>query len=536
FPSIEEHPDSPDIVMGQLWLQDDTTQVEIIELDSDDAEVTTTGKEDYNFGQYWQYVDKDRYSMPQPEIYRTNKKAREKRRMMQNNNFTHENSPEILENEIAEVVNDIVYSSFYGSTNDVSDTKPKNNHPSNCFTIINKPFNSDTSSDEIEFIDRADNSDHMNGDMPYDSEIITFDQDADSNKRTIWIYSFRNKRILSDNDYELVNIPSQDSTSSTSCSLENFCEEPNVTKNTRRVASPIPATYVPRLNLSMATTLPTVTEITEPTRNNVPDESPKSINGPISKPINNWFDTNTTTNGFLNHVDKQDKSSNTNVVNWMSLSPRERRRRSRHTKFSPTCPSKLEALVEVPSAEPKSNDSLSENSHKIQIKAEINVVDEKVKNVATVSSNRNLPPSIKTDIIIVKDMDDEGHEGGDFDKQLLQKPQIGIDVGRPKHSIITDPIEKLDSNNWIHEEKQNQSFTSESEVQELENTFIEHEDSKESASNKLWARNMSLLKPVAWAEFLPITESVPSLHLTIDSESEKQTWLKRLGKCFRCFK
>lgn len=522
--------------MGQVWLQDDTTQVEIIELDSDDAEVTSTQKQDYNFGHYWHYVDKDRFSMPKPEIYKANRKAREKRRIMQNLNYSQDGkSPENLENEFAEVVNDIVYSSYYGSTNDVSDNKK--NHQANCFTIINKPFNSDSSSDEVEYIDRTDTSGHVNGDVPNGNEIITFDQDVDSSKRTIWIYSFRNKRLLSDNDFELVNIPSQDSASSTSCSLDNFCEEPNVSKNAARVSSPIPATYVPRLNLSMATTLPTVTEITEPTRN-TPDEIPEPVNSPTNryKSINNWCDEKITQsiNGFLNHVDKQDKSSNTNVINWMSLSPRERRRRSRHTKFSPTHKSNLPVLVEVPSTEPKSNDSLNENAHKIQTTAEINIVDEKPKKIDT--PRKNLLQSGQRNKINVTEEKYAKVEGGDFDKQLLQKPQINIDLGRPKCAIITDPIEKLDSNNWIHDDKKQVSDTGESGIQESENSSGEHYTHNVCAGNKLWARNMSLLKPVAWSEFLPITESVPSLHLSIYSDTNKKSWLKRLAKCFRCCK
>lgn len=538
---------SPDIVMGQIWLQDDTTQVEIIELDSDDAEIPSTEKQDYNFGQYWQYVDKDRFSMPEPEIYQANRKAREKRRMMQNlNDSYNDNSPENFENEYAEVVNDIVYSSFYGSTDNSYDTK-KNRHP-NCFTIINKPFNSDSSSDDIEFINRdTDTSDHVNGDMPYDGEIITFDQDVDSSKRTIWIYSFRNKRLLSENDFELVNIPSQDSASSTSCSLDNFCEEPNVSKNTRRVASPIPATYVPRLNLSNATTLPTVTEITETARSKR-DEIPKSVNSPNRHKSNNWLDEKITMNGF--HVDKQDTSSNTNIINWMSLSPRERRRRFRNTKISPTYPSKLPVLIEVPSTEPKPDDSFSEvSSQMIQTTAEINIVGEKPKKVETASPISNLQTSGKRDEVIVTKVNGDVCERGDFDKKSLHKPQITIKSGRPRSAVITEPIEKLDSNNWIHEDKrlkahswvhgyeqQKVADTSGSEIQELEYTSSDRNTSNACASNRLWARHMTLLKPVAWSEFLPIATSVPSLQLSVESDSAKQSCLKRLVNCFRCFK
>lgn len=521
--------------MGQIWLQDDTAQVEIIELDSDESEIESNRDQDINYGDVWNYFDKDRFTLPSPDFYQANKKARENRRMHYTNNFKHEGSSERFDNEVSGVVNDIVISSFYDFTNDLPD-KNIRNHQTNCFTIINKPFNTpESSSDEIDYKERVNTPDH-NG-APYDGEVITFDEDIESAKRTIWIYSFRNKRVLSENDFELVNIPSQDSASSTSFSLDNFTEE---STKTCRVSSPIPAAYVPRINLSAATPLPTLTEVTEPTRDfdNARSASDKNTSMQL-KQGNNWFGSEVI-NRKSSEKDQQDKSSSTNVINWMCLSPRERRRRFRHTSiaYQPILP----VLSEIPSSEPKSQNSHKDAVVKLQITAEINSVENKYATVQTQTEKRSLLKckvrSHDEDNITIEDVEGDDTKT-EADLNLLQKPKIMVNSDRSNNIIITDPIEKLHSNNWIHEEarkvKPNTLDTSTPKTIELNNdTYVK--SSEECAGNKLWIRNMSLLKPVEWTQYMPITDSIPSLHLSIGSDPGKLTWLKRLAKCFRCLK
>lgn len=523
--------------MGQIWLQEDHPSIEIIELDSDadESEQDLNEQPDYSFGNIWNYLDKDRFLLRQPEFYEANKTAREKRRMHKAN-FQEDVPREIAANENYGAEN---YSTFYEFTNDLLDKNNTHNYQSNCFTIFNKPFKSpESSSDETEPKEHVNSPKNLNVNRTsYDCDGINVDGDVDAT-RTIWIYSFKNKRILSENNFELVNIPSQESGSSTSCSLDNSGEES--TKGICRVSSPIPATYVPRLNLSLATTLPTVTEISEPTQRK--RKTPKLDEKKNTQSVNNWIDSAVISPKVeFKGTDKQNQSDSTNVINWMCLSPRERRRRFKHTNTSPRYQPVLPVLSEVPS-EPKSHSSVTDTELKqLQTTAEINVVKHKFDPVEVQTSKRNLLTSMprKNDQITVVDV------GGDDDTAMsdfscLQKPRIVFNI-RKNNVKITDPIEKLQSNNWIHEETRTEEKlkvmdTTASDTIEIGDNPQYSDSVEECAGKKLWSRNMSLLKPVEWTQFMPTADSVPSLHLSIDSDSTQQTWLKRAARCFRCCK
>ncbi|XP_026745193.1 uncharacterized protein LOC113506551 [Trichoplusia ni] len=227
--------------------------------------------------------------------YKINSKARERWRKNHENRFHSTNTATDTDNHL---INQL-YSDVAGNHVEDNDLI---NRQINCFTIINKHFvNSDTSSEE-EFADVEIITSNDIIMEPNNKEVMT---DLDKETRTIWIYSFKNKHLLSEDDYELTNIGGRELCSSTSSSIETDEElTKDKSTNVRRIGSPIPPAYIPRLNL--APTLSTVTEVSEPIMKQASSNG-SNKSSKFQKPKNGWF---------LNESDKLDSGR--------SVSKRER--------------------------------------------------------------------------------------------------------------------------------------------------------------------------------------------------------------------
>ncbi|CAH0687711.1 unnamed protein product [Spodoptera exigua] len=250
----------PEILVGQIWLQDQPTGVEITELNTSDefdsARVQNTNdRKDHA----WSYTKTETLQHVE-ENYKINQKARERRRMQHDRSFFNASAT----NTRGQYTNN-----SYDS--DIENHYIDDNH------LIN--HQSDSSSDaDLEIITSGDmlmEENHWDsGKHHYKEEIITYDPDLDKEARTIWIYSFKNRHLLSEDDYD----------------CENSEEERTKDRSTSgsRLGSPIPPAYIPRLNLSFGPTLSTVTEVSEPNKQmsaspNPPYKSPKNI---FQKPTN----------------------------------------------------------------------------------------------------------------------------------------------------------------------------------------------------------------------------------------------------------
>uniref|UniRef100_A0A2A4JYM4 Uncharacterized protein n=1 Tax=Heliothis virescens TaxID=7102 RepID=A0A2A4JYM4_HELVI len=368
---------NPEFLVGQIWLQEDEpTAVEIIELNtSDELDPLPDDALDNRLDDAWSYTKKETLQQIQ-DNYKINQKARERRRQNYEKHFLSTNTATNTKNQFS---NNNLYSDVVGS-HYIEDNQLIN-HQVNCFTIINKHFvNSDTSSDtDVEIIASNDiliEPTNWDAVKPYDEEIITYDPELDKETRTIWIYSFKNKHLLTENDYEFGNTAAKEMSSSTSVSVDSD-EEKTKDKSisVRRLGSPIPPTYIPRLNLSLGPTLSTVTEVSEPNKQASSNSSHKSPKNRFQKPRNSWFTNDSEKLDSARSVRKLEKS--TNIVNWMSLSPREKRRRSKEQgdiwKGSFLKLETLAAEELVQKDQQQTQDTSEQNSIRLQVDVDVHV-------------------------------------------------------------------------------------------------------------------------------------------------------------------
>lgn len=647
----------PELFIDRLWLNDDDIAggVQIIELKSSDG---SDASQDKNKGdqENSQKNNYDQFQISDPRSVNAN--AREKRRLKNQspqyqNQFAEKNINYVFDTTYD---NDNFYKDFYASPSNTKDENVVANHQMNCFTILDKHYTdiSENSSaedfDNIEVID-CDNlpPGYTLNNCTHEEDLVPYDMEADVEKRMVWIYSFKNKRLLSDNDFELVNIPSQDLSAAQS-SIENLPELNDLDKNFR-AATPIPPTFVPRLNLTMTSTLPTVAEAIEPSEQllspkggeEIPNEQVKR------KPLNNWFySENATPTSKEESCTGMEKS--TNVVDWMALSPREKRRRlnSSSSRANPckyhfpitcegnfnkenvnfeitnpfsdnylynggnekqtssveenrdthkdkivtslqnndapkqkTATSKQKAdtsvqknntpkrKIETPKQKTdnfkqKANTSIQETDmlkRKIDISIQKtgspvrktctptkqvgNTLAQKIDDVhlfRTVRSESSTPPASSTrrelhyskitTMEIVSDEQDTPEDRGDYIKRpQTKRPHIRIIPHPGPGSAISNPIENLNSNDWITEN----SSEVNNDDREKAGRPKEYGD---GVGNVIFMKHMSLFKPAEWEAYLPITESVPSLCLSMntDLENNSRSWLKRLYKFFLCCK
>ncbi|XP_037292344.1 uncharacterized protein LOC119188646 [Manduca sexta] len=527
------------ILGNQTWLnQDVATGVEIIELDdSDDSQTSDESPKD-NFDHAWCYVNNTRASKELQDVHRVNTIAREKRRLKDRDRQNLFSPCEYVHNNNTLLGNTVVTAG--DNKNNV-----RLNHQINCFTIINKHFiNSDTSSENIDYdniemvrpIGDAFKENHDFNNV-FGDELLS---DSDAEKKTIWIYSFKNKHLLSDDYIEMINIPSNETDSCNSFSFEKFDED---SENIIRAASPIPPPFIPRLNLSLAQTLSTVTEITEPNKHPSSVETDRSGKVPVNqKPKNSWL-----FNNYKDGGDNQEKS--TNVVNWMALSPRERRRiyRERDSKADVIYKGKLATLKEVcPNGEAKVLDN-QDNGEKIEtynnihsrtVDVEIHVIPK--LDIQEVESKGVIVNVSQPDTKHIE-VDDENVVEVIADNENIEvimcspKPQIKISKKCINAKAITEPIEKLNTDNWIVEESAEHTIPFSFDLERTVDNNFNRGDSALTANDRLWSKNaLALMKPAQWNEYAPIAESHLSLHLSLDSTIDKQSWLSRLIKLFKC--
>ncbi|KAJ0175041.1 hypothetical protein K1T71_009182 [Dendrolimus kikuchii] len=533
---------TPNIFVGELYIDEPDSYnngVQIIELNSTTSSVSSAEESlEYNGSQAWSYASDDAFKELE-ETFRINKKARERRRLINQSQFNNINSPESDE----ENINDF----FIGSTLDQTFSDDVIiNHETNCFTIINKRILvSETSSED----DRTDGENLKTSefakqidwcDNKYTEETTAYTDTDDIEKRTVWIYSFKNKNLLTEDAFEFVNISVKD-TGSSSCTED--VEEPIVDANRCRVGSPIPPVYIPKLNL--CPTLSTVTEITESAKPISSNDTESSVDEVPKQNPNNWFadENQSARRNSYNH------EKSTNINNWMTLSHRERRRICLSTN-SDVFIEKKDKTLQKAGFSAKSNSSVvSRRDSEVT-----NVRDSQVHNVSRILDVSSIlsPKSVENNSTIINIDDDKIHSGtfeetigkGDIkykeSDRMKNRPSININPQVVDKKNITEPIENLESNNWIfaeNVEKQTAAFN-----YELDQVipFSNNDDMTfrtSSASDRLWARNMSLLKPAKWTEFLPITETVPSLTLSLSSTSYvEKSWARRFIQIFRCCK
>ncbi|CAF4825777.1 unnamed protein product [Pieris macdunnoughi] len=447
------------------------TAVEIVELNnsSDDCGDNTDNSFNYEPEIHpWSFISQDLYS--DEDSYRINKTARERRRFKEstdglaNTTSNQERGPEQT------------YPSFYCFERDNSkyhDYKSYANRQVNCFTIPNNLGTSSTSSDDqnvdIDRIQCGDTNPNRNFDKNTEYDEVYFSQDADTDKRTIWIYSFKNRRTLSENDYILTNMPSKDSSSCTS-STDDLELEPTKESQSTRLATPIP--FIPRLNLNLTSTLPTLTEVIEPTKHSscATDINPAQAFQTTPPLVTNVTNNNLKTN-----------------FNENSFSPRIQKL------------SNADHIAEKVYCEPTV------------------IISSRSDQIANEQSNR-------------RDVQDN-------DTLLLEKPHIKICL-KPlsKDCEISDPIEKLEGN-WIGE-----NITAHSDPPIVYQLDLPPRKSppptpKKEIENTFFINNLPLLKPAEWNEYMPITDSMPSIELSIISNVDtKKSWFMKLFKCVRCLK
>lgn len=539
---------TPEIFVSEIWMQEGAKNgVEIIELNSSNSEVGETPQEPtHNFSQAWSFVNHDRFRDTEEDL-RINKTARERRRKKNEEDSAVAYASEYFhDHDIQTNFNGFHYI-------DDSEISEIPREQMNCFTIINNHvINSDSSSEnEYARVDEiepyfTENNDPKYWDHVYKDDMIKCNstESINAEKRTVWIYSFKNNRRLSENDFELVNISSKDSTETTTSPISD--EEFTIERGPiRRISSPIPATFIPRLDLSLAQTLSTVTELSE-----VKESSKESlvIN---KKPINNWFTERNI---------RKSKTEVANIVNWMSLSPRERRRRFKNTnsdrdheipagreiftyaegntKFeqykekSRKSSSVIHVDVEVhandiPDAVPASDIEICSVE---SLELEQKVAKKKVDNTLSID-------------ITYADADTEiDNENANFNFDSFIMPSIKVTSDKT-YGSITEPIEKLNNSQWIIGDENIEEQTADFDYlldanENIENESIRSIDACDSASKRLWVKNAKLMKSPLWTEYLPITGTPQSLHLSLSLSSieVKKSWFKRIGKYFKCCK
>ncbi|XP_052752340.1 uncharacterized protein MAL13P1.304-like [Galleria mellonella] len=509
------------VIVGQVWLHEPNTNiVQITELDSYDSDIADKERQNV-FNNVCSYVNNDRFKVDsdfEEEKCKINNKARDKRR---------------LRNKI---FNNVPMSPTDSDTGihvtDFTHTRrniKKANQQVNCFTIINKHYviNSDSSTDsEIYTKDQKHNlPEHYecssNKNTSFD-ESLTYEHNMDRDKHTILIYSFKNKHLFSENNSETMNISINES-SSTSNSIENIGNNlKEIPLDSSRIPTPIPGTYVPRLNLSIPPSLPNVTEVTESKYPS--NETIKSDWKIRKKSINSWF-TDISAYAREKIIDNEENSEKLNIINWMALSPREKRRTSKasvpRSNLAPVIESNFEFVTNKKTENINGNDVEFSRKH---------------DNIYTVE---RIPVKNENFKVSFEEKNDTDDRGDHDEHKYLRKPQIKCTPKTIKNfSEITEPIEKLDSSKWIiHNRLTSQDKNIDCNLDNIDIINNSEAQNEISASYRLWNNNMSLLKPAEWSEYFPMVDSVPSINLSFDIDSlEEQSCISRLVRCFQCCK
>ncbi|OWR49151.1 hypothetical protein KGM_208015 [Danaus plexippus plexippus] len=470
------------------------SSVEIKELRSDE-DSDNEQPDDLNHSHVWCYNDEE-----QESNYKINKEARERRRHVQNEN-----------NEIYNELFDQMCTEFYGIDCHSSFDGAKVNQDKG-FTIIknNPPY--DTSSDEEYDVVENDDTFNINDikNEKYCADDLVKYSNGFREKRTIWIFSEKNRSALSGHDYGLINIPDIDS-SSTITEDEEPTRDINV-GSVRRLATPIP-TYIPKLCLPLSPTLPTVTEVVE-TNNKSSSNVSETYNKTVTPqmPRNNWVQEIKTAN---KETGQECTANNSQIMPKNTLTPREKRRLKNNIDNKTFT---INEIIEVPIVSNSletdvTNPDVTEKVIKISQLNEPNVEKNTKDDVDSKSSSEELP-------------------------NYLQKPQIKVNRKTKPHSeIITEPLEKPDGN-WIGDEaeKTSEIYNYDKEMTSVQRVTAVDIDSSRSVANKFSVANMALMKPAAWTQYLPITGSVPSLHLSFETnyESETKSCLKKFFKYVNC--
>ncbi|XP_045775373.1 GATA zinc finger domain-containing protein 14-like [Maniola jurtina] len=504
--------------------------VEITELNSDeDVVMSENEQQDHrNNNHSWGNTS---YRSHEQGDYKVNETARDKKRQnMENKN--HDTSSKYSDEDL---LNQFC-TDFYGiDCFDRGDSiSTVNNLHSEFFTILNSHRTSQTSSDSnpYEEYDEAKENDCWNSNNFYDHRNVTYDNDGNE-KRMIWIYSLKNPHYLSEHDYELINIASNNSISTTDD------EEPSKDiLNHRRIATPFPS-YIPRMNLPLSPTLPTVTEVTEPNKltSSISDIGTRKADKNLFQiPLSGWFKEETSTEN-VNHSPGNTEQSYDN--NWHALSSREKRR-LRQSKISEQNNLNTKKDSETPIyCKPKIISRYKEFSPESHIEQFETQIDE---------SNRNEDDQEN----YMNDEKEVSLENSRDSTSLcnLETPQIKRSTEmKTLKKNTTYLIEKLDGK-WI-----GQSLPENYELLEVNNYVMGPENNdaqvasqetgdaiEECDSYRLFMRNMSVLKPTEWTQYSPLNGSmrVPSLHLSTsgdnDFDTEKKSWFKRFLDIVNCCK
>ncbi|CAG4935613.1 unnamed protein product [Colias eurytheme] len=511
-PSISLHP----VEEREINANAEITEI----LNSSDEIEERKDSENYSFAHAWSYISQDLFT--NEDSYRINEAARERRRNKNNQDEEYSNRPTM--NETYDRSPNHLYPSFYSLDRNYSNDqeyKSYHNRQVNRFTIPNNLGTSSTSSDDpnadIELIqcgDAISNRDYWNDTLePYNEEIY-FAQEHDKDKRTIWIYSYKNKRILSDNDYMLTNI-----SSSCTSSTDELEFEPTKEANINRIATPIP--YIPRLNLNLTSTLPTVTEVTEPLKQSSMNDADVNNAAPINS-IQKTPDTWSSHEKRQPSTNRSKSNANHSQDNRSISSPRAKRFHPM-TKYD------------------RNNNKFQTNENLVYCEPNINII---TNNKGNDSGRYDDEPDLQVVErgTSVDHLENETINLESSNQLLTEKPRIQITSKPVRDQEISDPIEKLEGN-WIGDNRTNDEpsilydcdINNENNIEqkELDVTHV-----IPTSDNQFFIRNLPLLKPAEWNEYLPITGSVPSLELTIDTdlESTKKSWFKKLFTCVKCLK
>lgn len=480
--------------------------VEIVELRSDEDSTENEQENDHswcNIERHEEYED----------LNEANKISRDKRREInEKSNCENLNGSKYRDEE---ALNQFV-SDFYGlDCYDTGERISTLNPHSQFFTINNNHKTPDTSSesnqyDDIEVIqcENTKEMDYLNDSHSYNDRTFTYDNDGNAEKRTIWMYALKNNRYLSEHDFGLINIPSRDSNSTTD-DEDTSNDAPYI----RRIATPIPR-YIPKMNFSLSPSLPTVTEVSESNKQ-ATNNSDVSINNayadkhsPLQKHSRGWCENKTTETQTDNYYNQTAENKNIKYEN-------ENLKTSKKEQQTQTY---CEPTLVIRDAE--TSPTLNIASFKREVdNIEINEDDVKTTNKELSSENK---------------IDRSSHEP----LCNLQKRHIRPTPHETLKKDITDPLEKLDGN-WIGE-----TLPKDDEFLEV---FDYHDEKCNEVLNEDSIHNekagggfedcVSDMKPAEWT-YLPLGDSVPSLHLSISVDTDcgvkRKSWFKRFLHFFHC--
>ncbi|XP_047996243.1 uncharacterized protein LOC125234103 [Leguminivora glycinivorella] len=494
----------PRFLTSQIWmnqLENDMQAhgVEIVEINSAESSQSSIEGSENTKQHPWSYATKLNKEESEPQAGHTNTNG-----LAENNG---------LQNEFD--------GSFYFNNCGTPDTAEIEAFNQTCFNILDKlsALQMDGSLEDF------DSDEARDGDMEArwngkDNEELVFRSDLDPDKRTIWIYSYKNRRMLSEDSYELVNIPSHETISSNDSSEND--KELNTSKSTR-VPSPVPATHIPRLDLSLGATLPNVTEVTEP-------KSSESLNRkyvPIKqKPTNNWC------------VDNSDKTENnvTNIVNWMALSPREKRH-PRHINAQ----IQLQTVAEIPQDEVQVSETNIPDPAIFEAKSNRDdnhdKSDENVKTPSQVNSHRSATsskgePFVDNATYLISPFVRRGDLNPFTEKETTPTLKYETSSASEDHQV-----EKLDAVDQLF----NSPILKSIENLEKHNSMTKYERQRrlerkvKSAGDTSTINNLYLPNLKEWGTYLSIPGSRRSVQQGPVVDANK-TLLESCVSCFRCCK